>query len=115
MGDNIKIFLIDKNKYAILEELKKLGCSNIEYIKNIDESIDKIKKTIFQEMRIIINGKLFSQFIEKFEMHLTEFFSIPKIVIFTENEELFLKKNKDIIKKNIFKFTEIKTSIKKIY
>ena len=111
MGDNIKIFLIDKNKYTILEELKKLGCSNIEYIKNIDESIDKIKKTIFQEMRIIINGKLFSQFIEKFEMHLTEFFSIPKIVIFTENEELFLKKNKDIIKKNIFKFTEIKTSI----
>ena len=43
-------------------------------------------------------------------MHLTEFFSIPKIVVFTENEQLFRQKNKDITKNKIFKFIEIKTS-----
>ena len=82
MSENLKIFLIDKEK-KILEELNKLGCTNIEHIKSIDKSIDKIKENKFQEIRISINGKLFSKFIEKFNMHLTEFFSIPKIVVFT--------------------------------
>ena len=95
MSENLKIFLIDKDK-KILEELNKLGCTNIEHIKSINISIEKIKENKFQEIRIIINEKLYSKFIEKFYMNLTEFFSIPKIVIFTENEELFLNKNKDI-------------------
>ena len=109
MSENLKIFLIDKDK-KILEELNKLGCTNIEHIKSINISIEKIKENKFQEIRIIINEKLYSKFIEKFYMNLTEFFSIPKIVIFTENEELFLNKNKDITKNKIFKFTEMKTS-----
>ena len=109
MSENFKIYLIDKNR-TTFDKLNEIGCTNIEYSKNIDKALNDIKKIKFSEIRIIINGKLYAKFAEKYFTNITEFFSIPKLVIFTENEELFLKENKDITKNSFFKFVQIITT-----
>ena len=110
MAEVIKIILIDKNP-ELFDKLNSLGCSTIDYIDSIEISLNKIKQIAFQELRIIINGNIYSKFAEKFTKNITDIFTIPKIIIYTESEELFFKENKAITKDAFFKFSQIITSI----
>ena len=110
MSRNITTILID-NKSLLFQTLKNKGCLNIKHIFSINKALNTIKTIKFKEVRIIINGNLYSNFAKEFNKEINNFFVIPKIVIYTEDEEAFKEDNKEIIKDKLFKFCEIKTSL----
>ena len=109
MSANITTILIDQNSQS-LTELKNLGCSDIKHIKKINNALQEIQSIKFEEVRVIINEKLYPKFFQEFTKNINNFFVIPKIVIYTENEESFREQNNDIIDDQFFNFCEIMTS-----
>ena len=95
-----------------LKELETLENTNINCFKNVIDALTLIKKIKFSETNIIISGSLYKEFIEKFEEILNDIFIIPKIIIFTSNEEKFLEYNKYYNNKNnsFYNLGGIKTS-----
>ena len=63
--------------------------------KTIDEAIDFIKSIDFVEVKIIISGKLYIEFVNTFKRKITDMSIIPKIIIFTSNKKRFLEYNKE--------------------
>ena len=66
----------------------------------------------FEETIVILSGKIYIEFIEKFKEHLKNIFVIPKFVIFLNRKNEFLKKNEnymDIINHSFYNFGGIKT------
>ena len=100
--------------------LKKLESStlfNINQFHSIEDSINKIKKIRFEETIIIINETLYIQFIEEFQKNLKYIYIIPKIVIFCNKKEEFIKRNKDyekIINHPFYNSGGIKTNLEEI-
>ena len=68
---------------------------NIKCFKKIEEALIQIKKIEFEQIFIILNGKLYIDFIIKFKENLKDIYVIPKIIIFTNNEEKILNNNKE--------------------
>ena len=70
----------------------------------------------FSKTNIIISGSLYNDFIEKSEENLADIFIIPKIIIFTSNEEIFLENNKNYNNENnsFYNLGGIQTSFKEI-
>jgi len=109
----------DNNKiiYNYLKELEssKFCKNNLFY--SIEESINEIKKIRFEETIIIVNGNLYIKFIEIFQKNINDIYIIPKIVIFTNNKEEFINKNKEynkIINNPFYNSGGIKTNIDEI-
>ena len=84
--NNVKI-----NKY--LKELEASPFYKIYLLFSIEKAINILKNIRFEETIIIINGNLYIQFIEQFQKNLNYFYTIPKIIIFTNNKEEFMNKN----------------------
>ncbi len=87
---------IDANIYSYqnkeyLNEIKSLGFSNIKCFDSAEESINYIKAIKFESTKIIISGGLYLSFISKFKENIKDLFLIPKIAIFTQNKDRFLK------------------------
>jgi hypothetical protein len=102
---------------GFLKDLQSYNYFNIEYFKNIDEAINIIKKIEFEETYIILNGRLYIKFIEKFKENLKDVYIIPKIIIFTENKEKFIEYNKEysnILNHPFYNLGGIKTSFDEI-
>ena len=79
----------EENKEHI-EELESYVYFNVKCFNNVEESIDFIKKIQFKETTIIVDGRLYIEFINKFKEDLKDIFIIPKIVIFTKSKKEFL-------------------------
>ena len=96
-----------------LKELNSLGY-NVQCFKNVDEGFDLVKSIKFESTKIIISGRLYFKFIQKFIDNLNEIYVIPKIIIFTRNREKFIQNNKineDIINHPFFNFGGIRVII----
>ena len=107
---NINIILIDDQNSKdeeISSYLKSYGIKNIIPFLNITDAINKIKEIFFEEIIIIVNGKLSFQFIKNFKENLNEIYTIPKIVIFEKDKNNFIKINKE---NNLFYYNNIKTN-----
>ena len=78
-----------------LEELKAYFFFKIKYFKNVNDAINKIKKIKFEETNIIVSGRLYIEFIEKFKENLKDIYIIPRIIIFTLNKEKLIENNKE--------------------
>ena len=103
----------EKNAYA--KKLSSLCNKKIKLCETVKESIKYIKKKEcrFIEIKIIVSGKLYVKFIQSFRKNIRDIFVIPKILIFTDSKELFLKRNKsheDLINHSFYNFGGIKTS-----
>lgn len=79
-----------------LKELELIGNFKINCFKIVEKAIEVIKEIYFEQIFIIISGKLFKDFIEKFKENLKDIYVIPKIIIFTSNEENLINYNKEI-------------------
>ena len=66
---------------------------------NVDNAIKNIKSLSFEDIFVIISGRLYKEFILKFINNLIEIKVIPKIIIFTGNRDKFIEFNKDLNKK----------------
>ena len=111
---NINIILIDDQNSKdeeISSYLKSYGIKNIIPFLNIADAINKIKEIFFEEIIIIVNGKLSFQFIKNFKENLNEIYTIPKIVIFEKDKNNFIKINKE---NNLFYYNNIKTNLDEI-
>ena len=62
-----------------------------------------MKKIKFQDTKITVSGRLYSELVESLQENILEMFAIPKIIVFTNNKNNFLKYNEDYtIEKNSF-------------
>ena len=106
----------EENKESI-EELESYVYFNVKCFKNVKESIDYIKEIQFEETTIIVDGRLYIEFINKFKENLKDICIIPKIVIFTKSKKEFLNSNKeyeDVINHPFFNFGGIKETKEEI-
>ena len=96
------VVFIDKNinqenyqnfKSELESKINQKKYSNIETYSNIEETIKYIKTIKFRETKIIINGNIYSKFMERLKEELNSIFIIPQIIIYTENKEKFLEDN----------------------
>ena len=123
---NSQIIMIDpdinnseNNKY--IQELKGMDSADFLLFKEfdqIDKAINYMKKTNSKNTTVIINGSLYSKFIQSLKQNTTEFIFTPEIIVFTKNKKDFiqnhpeLKQLKDL--NDFYKFKGIATSIEEI-
>ena len=74
---------------------------NIISFESVDPCIKKILQISFEDLFIIISGRLYKEFIDKFNDNLPKIKVVPKIIIFTGDKKKFLKYNNDSKMKNI--------------
>ena len=118
----INVIWIDENydneeNTVYLNELREYHNFKIKCFKEIDEGMKYIKSIEFEETNIIITGKLYTNFIQKFKEELKDIYIIPKIIIFTKNINDFLKNNyeyKNYINNSFFNSGGIKILFKDI-
>ena len=77
------------------KKLDSMGLLNFTTFKEIDDAIKHMKLIQFQETKVIIPGRLYSEFIDKFEENITEMCFVPNIIIFTRDKEKFIEYNND--------------------
>ena len=122
MLEFINIIWFDENydneeNIGYINELKENINLKIKCFKDIEDGMKYIKTIEFEETNIIINGRLYGKFIEKFKEELKYIYIIPKIIIFAENENDFLKNNdeyKNYINDSFYNIGGIKTAFKDI-
>ena len=95
-----KIIWIDRNIYneenlGYVKELEELGYKKLRLFETVTEAFDYMKSILFDDTKIIVSGRLFSEFINTFKANINDICFIPKIIIFTGNEERFLGYNQD--------------------
>jgi len=109
-----------ENNDIVKEYLKELESSKyykINLYNSIEESLNKIKNIRFEETIIVVDGNIYIKFIEIFQKNINNIYIIPKIIIFTENKDEFINKNKEyekIINHPFYNSGGIKTDINEI-
>ena len=92
----IDIYIDNEENTKYLKELELLGNFKINCFKFVENAIESIKKINFEQTFIIVSGKLYKDFIEKFKENLKDIYIIPRIIIFARNEEKLVNYNKEI-------------------
>ena len=98
----------DKDKFAIIT------CEKIKEGLNVVNNYNNK----FEDIYVILSGSYYQEFILEFKKHLKSTYVVPKIIIFTRDEKLFLEKNeniKDIINNHFFNLGGIKTLFKQVH
>ena len=98
------------------QELEANKSLKIKLFSNVEEAIDFMKEIKFQETKIIVNGGLYSDFVSSFKENSHRMFFAPKIIIFTNDEENFIKNNKEYQnnENQFYKFGKIANNFIKI-
>ena len=117
INKKIKIIWVDPNvdnfeNSSYIDQLRSIGFKQIKTCKDVEDSISYLEEIRFEETIVILSGKIYIEFIEKFKEHLKNIFVIPKFVIFLNRKNEFLKKNEnymDIINHSFYNFGGIKT------
>ena len=93
---DINILWIDPDVYkpVNITFLSKLPLVTKSFEK-INKSIEYLKKIRFQETKIIISGKLYSEFIKNFKENILYMHIAPKIKVFTRSKDKFIENNDD--------------------
>ena len=118
MVANINVIWIDSNidneennKY--LKELKKIWYLKIESFKNIEEALKYIKQLQFVETKIVVSSEIYIQFINSFKENINDINVIPKIIIFTKDNN-FNQSNQEILNHPFYNYGGIKTTFNEI-
>ena len=99
-----------------VEELEKNKSLKFKLFDDIDKAINYLKKIKFQETKIIVNGELYTEFVNSFKENINDIYIIPKIIVFTSNIDNFIKKyrEEEIYKDKFYKYEDIANTFKKI-
>ena len=92
----------ENKKYA--EELYSFGTLIVRLFKNLDKAIEHMKYIEFQETKVIVNDTLYYEFIQKFKENIIDMCVAPKIIIFTNNKQYFIEKNKKYQNNTFYNF-----------
>ena len=83
--------LDDEENITYAKELIAMANFKVKLFKKVYDAINFIRTIKFEETKIIISGKLYSKFIQNFKENLKDMCVSPKIIVFTNNEYLFVK------------------------
>ena len=100
MANEVNVIWIDANidnyeNSEYTKELSKINSLKLKLFKKVNEAIIYIKSIKFKETKIIISGRLYSDFVKAFKNNIIDIYTIIKIIVFTSNEQGFLKYNKN--------------------
>ena len=100
MANEVNAIWIDANidnyeNREYTKELCKINSLKLKLFKNVNEAITYIKSIKFKETKVIISGRLYSEFVKAFKNNIIYIYTIIKIIVFTSNEQGFLEYNKD--------------------
>ena len=107
-NSGINVIWIDKyidnyenERYSrILRSMKSLI---VKLFKNVDDAIKYMINIKFEEFKVIVSGRLYSEFVRKFKENINDMLISPKIIVFTGSEDRFLEYNPEYKEeKNIF-------------
>ena len=110
LDPNLETF---ENK-AYIHQLETFYFQKLNLFKKVDEAIDYIKGISFEEIKLIISGWLYSEFIEKFKQNLLQMYSTPKMIVFTGSKEKFIEYNKEYENNIFYNYGGIATNIEEI-
>ena len=85
-----------------IKDITSNNSFKVKAFKNINDAIKYIINLNFQETKVIVSGRLYSEFIKVFKLYLNEIFVVPKIIVFTGNKEKFIEYNKEYLIVRIF-------------
>ena len=115
------IIWVDKEIYneenqGYVKEIEKLEYKKLRLFEKVNEAMDYMKSIQFEETKIIVSGRLFSEFINKFKTNILDICFAPKIIIFTGNEKRFFGYNEDYekIENKFYTFGGIATIIDEV-
>ena len=92
---------IDNNEFTeYIAELNDFGSFKIEPFKNIDDTMRLLKHITFEKTYIILNPKLYHNFVDEFKRNINDIYTIPKIILFMSKKDKIIK-NSTIFLKNI--------------
>ena len=74
--------LDSKENVLYIDELTKLDKIEPKTFKNIEDAINHIKTLKFEEIKIIVSGSMYSEFIKNFKNNIRNMYIAPKIIIF---------------------------------
>ena len=79
---------LENKEYAI--KLNSFGSFETNLFTNVDKAIVNMKSIKFQQTFVIVSGKLYPEFVEKFKKNIIDMCFAPKIIIFTKNKQNYI-------------------------
>ena len=106
----------NKENTQYSKEIKLIGLLKFKLFKEIDKAINHMKSIKFLETKVIISGRLYSEFVQKFKENIISMYVAPKIIVFTSNKEKFIENNKKYLSNNnlFYQFGGIATTFNEI-
>ena len=78
-----------------IKELESIYFLNFRFFKKIDQALNYIKYIKFQETKVIISDKLYSQFVKKFKENIIDMSVAPNIIVFKKDKENLIEYKKE--------------------
>ena len=97
-----------------VKEFQSMGFSEIKLLKEIEEAIIYLKQIEFEDTKIIISGRLYAEFVDKFILNIKEMLVAPKIIVFTSSKESFVKYNPEYYNNKFYSFGGIAIDFQKL-
>ena len=97
-----------------IKELNLMGSIRLGLFKDVNKAITHLKMIEFKATKIIVNSKLYSEFVTKFKENIIDMCIAPKIIIFAKNKDDFIKKNKDFNNNLFYSYGGIAVSFEEI-
>ena len=73
-----------------IKELNLMGSIRLGLFKDVNKAITHLKMIEFKATKIIVNNKLYSEFVTKFKENIIDMCIAPKIIIFAKNKDEFI-------------------------
>ena len=86
-----------ENSYYV-KTLRIIYNISLKLFINVDEAFNYMKNIKFKETKIILSGRVYSEFLEKFRQNISNMFFVPKIIIFTMSKQKFLEYTPEYLK-----------------
>ena len=101
---------------AYVKSLESINSLNLKTFKNIDEAINYMENISYEETKVIISGRLYPEFVEKFKENILKMRIIPIVIVFTGKKSKFLEDEKDYenIDNNFYNYGGIVTSFNEL-
>ena len=103
--------LDNEENFQYSKVLESIGLLSFRLFKEVDKAINHMKFIKFYETKVIISGRLYSEFVKKFKENILDMYVAPKIIVFTKNQEKFIQYNREFKQNhNFFSFGGIATN-----
>ena len=90
------IIWIDENKInKYIKDVESIDGLEIKLFLKVNKAIKYMKKIKFEETKVIISDKLFSEFVITFKENILDMFIAPRIIIFSNDKNKFIANNKE--------------------